>query len=99
MIRPTVVSFLDRMLRDPLRQIRVSEVPVEANSELADQTIEASAIHRKTGLLVMAVQDPQQPPDQFIYNPAGSHVIQSGQTLVVIGESTQVEKLKQLARA
>ncbi|MFV1981794.1 MAG: TrkA family potassium uptake protein [Rhodothermia bacterium] len=98
MIRPTVVSFLDRMLRDASRHIRVSEVRVEANSELAGQTIGASAIHEKTGLLVMAVQEPERPPDQFIYNPAGSHVIQAGQTLVVIGESTQVDKLRKLAQ-
>ena len=86
------------MLRDASRSMRVSEIRVESNSELADQTIQASSIHKKTGLLILAVQDPQHPSDQFIYNPAGSHIIQVGQTLVVIGESAQVAKLQELAR-
>ncbi|MFC2085702.1 potassium channel family protein [Bacteroidota bacterium] len=97
MIRPTVVTFLDRMLRDPSRTMRVSEVVVEAGSDLEANTIEASRIHKKTGLLVLAIQDPKQPSDQFLYNPSGSHVIEAGQTLVVIGESAQVKKLKELA--
>jgi K+/H+ antiporter YhaU regulatory subunit KhtT len=98
MIRPTVVSFLDRMLRDPSRQVRVSEVDVTENSQLNGVTIGASQIFERTGLLVVAVHKPGEHRDHFHYNPAGSHVIKGGQTLVVIGEKEQVEELSRLCR-
>jgi voltage-gated potassium channel len=98
MIRPTVVSFLDRMLRDPSRQVRVSEVGVAENSELDGITIEASQIYERTGLLVVAIHKPDEHRDHFHYNPAGSHVIQGGETLVVIGEKAQVDELSRLCR-
>jgi voltage-gated potassium channel len=97
MIRPTVVSFLDRMLRDPARSVRVSEVTVEPSSSITGTTIKSSGIHAQTGLLVVALQEHGRPGDQFIYNPPGDHVLEPGDTLVVIGSSDQIERLVELA--
>jgi voltage-gated potassium channel len=99
MIRPTVVSFLDRMLRDPSRHIRVSEVEVQTKSGLIGKTIEANQIHKKTGLLILAIQGPDHALDEFAYNPPGDHVVEAGETLVVIGESSQIAKLEELGQA
>lgn len=98
MIRPTVVTFLDRMLRDPEREIRVSEVAIGSRSGLVGQTIKASAIHERTGLLVVAVHNSQDPPDRFQYNPPADFVIRDGQTVVVIGEAQQILQLEKLAQ-
>lgn len=97
MIRPTVVSFLDRMLRDPKRQIRVSEVPVGGMSDFVGKTLRDSRIHEDFGLLIVAMHEPGKSENEFIYNPSGDHIIQSGATLVVIGEVEQVDRLSRKA--
>jgi voltage-gated potassium channel len=97
MIRPTVVSFLDRMLRDPAQSVRVSEVSVAAGSSLAGTTINSSGIQDRTGLLVVALHAAGSPSDAFVYNPPGNHVIRDGDTLVVIGTSVQIDQLSEMA--
>jgi voltage-gated potassium channel len=97
MIRPTVVTFLDRMLRDPRRQIRVSEVPISKESEFAGQRIRRARIHEDYGLLVVAIHSPEQASDEFHYNPPADMVIEPGSVLVVIGEVEQVERLSRAA--
>jgi len=97
MIRPTVVSFLDRMLRDPRRQIRVSEVPVSAKADFLGKSIQSSQIHKTFGLLVVALHLPDAPTNEFLYNPPGDHVIEAGSVLVVIGEVEQVDRLNRAA--
>lgn len=97
MIRPTVVSFLDRMLRDPKRQIRVSEVPVSGKAAFVGKSLQTSRIHEDYGLLVIAVHEVGKAENEFIYNPPGNHVIQAGSVFVVIGEVEQVDKLTHAA--
>lgn len=97
MIRPTVVSFLDRMLRDPRRQIRVSEVPVSSKADFLGKTIQGSQIHKTYGLLVVAVHLPDAPSNEFLYNPPGDQIIEAGSVLVVIGDVEQVDRLNRAA--
>jgi len=99
MIRPTVVSFLDRMLRDPSRDTRVSEIEVDEQSGLAGKSIKSSRIHEKTGLLVVAAHQAGKAQSEFIYNPSGEHVIEAGDILLVIGEAKQIERLSEMAGA
>jgi len=92
MLRPTVVSFLDKMLRDT-RQQRVSEVKVAEGSKYAGKTLRDSGIYKDTGMLVLAILLPNQ--EEFIYNPSADFLLEPGSVLVVIGD---VEQLRTLER-
>lgn len=96
MLRPTVVSFLDKMLRD-VRQQRVSEVKLTANSKYAGKTLRDSGIYKDTGMLVLAILLRNEEGEEFIYNPSADYVLEQGSVLVVIGDVEQVRTLEKYA--
>jgi len=94
MVRPTVVSFLDLMLRDKEKGMRVEEVRIDAGSalegkRLADQVIAGSNV------LVMALQAPGA--TSFAYAPPSNTVLQPGSTMIVLGDTEHVNRLRVLA--
>jgi len=96
MIRPTVVSFLDKMLRD-VRQERVSEVTLSEKSKYAGKKLRDSGIYTDTGMLVLAISSPKKYKDDFIYNPSADEILDPGSVLVVIGDVAQINKLRKFA--
>ena len=94
LIRPSVVSFLDRMLRGKDHRVRVEEVEICHGCPWIGKPIGAMDIHRKTGLLPISLKHPGQ--EDFCYNPALEECLQKGTVLIVIGNPEQIAKLKQL---
>jgi voltage-gated potassium channel len=97
LVRPRVTGFLDRMLRDRDRTIRVEEVTLPFESPVAGKTLEEADLHRRTGLLVIATQVMGE--EQFVYNPTGSHVLRGGMVLIVLGVMERIGRLKELVGA
>lgn len=91
--RPTVVTFLDKMIKQTGTK-RFEEVQVSEKSSLVGKTIADNQIHRKTGLNVLAVQ--RKDSSEFDYNLPQDFEVQAGDTLVVIGEPEQVQQLEKL---
>jgi voltage-gated potassium channel len=97
MIRPQVVEFLDLMLRDKDKNLRIEEVVVPKGSPLVGKPIFEAQIRRHTNLLVVAVREPPPAPSQpgrFVYNPGPETLIAENMTLVVLGETESVHKLR-----
>jgi voltage-gated potassium channel len=92
MIRPTVVSFLDKMLRDT-RDDRVSEVRLTERSKYNGKRLGESGIYEDTGMVVIALLPPESDRGEFTYNPSPDHVLEAGSILVVIGNVEQVRTL------
>ena len=90
MIRPTVVSFLDVMVRDA-QGYRFEEIEVRENSPYAGKTIRQSPIGNEPGIRVVAVAVERE---KYRYNPPEETVLAAGQRLVVLGRSEQVEALR-----
>lgn len=90
-VRPTVVSFLDLMLRDRDAAMRVEEVQIEGGSPLAGRRLSEGDI-AKLGLLVMAIQPPDA--DTFTYVPPPDAVLHPGCTLIVLGDAERVARLR-----
>jgi voltage-gated potassium channel len=76
MVRPTAVSFLDIMLRDREKNMRVEELPVPGS--FAGQPISALNLKRFSHALLLAVKT----GENWIYNPSESCVIDRENTLV-----------------
>lgn len=97
MIRPQVVEFLDLMLRDKDKNLRIEEVVVPKGSPLVGKPIFEAQIRRYTNLLVVAVREPPKEssqPGRFVYNPGPETLIAENMTLVVLGETESVHKLR-----
>ncbi len=93
LIRPEVVEFLDQMLRDKERTLRLEEVAVPHGSSYAGKALREVPIRRESNALVVAVRDTSR---NFFYNPGPDHCLTEGSVLVVLGDSTNVEALRLL---
>lgn len=87
MIRPAVVSFLDRMLRQTDTTLRFEELPIDEIPGLAGKTLGTADLGRRTGLLVLAVRGPD---GGFRFNPGASYQLAAGDVLVVFGTAEQL---------
>lgn len=76
MIRPTVVSFLDMMLRDREKNLRVEEIAVP--NQFVGRSISTLDLMGYPQTLLLAVKA----QESWIYNPPDSHVIRPDDTLV-----------------
>jgi K+/H+ antiporter YhaU regulatory subunit KhtT len=93
LIRPEVNEFLDQMLRDKSKNLRIEEAVVPKGSAFAGKALKDTPIRKETRLLVVAVRDTER---NFVYNPDPDHVVMEGATLIVMGEAENVSKLRKL---
>jgi voltage-gated potassium channel len=90
MLRPTVVSFLDEMLRVPGQTLRVDEVHIDKIPRFVGKTVGEADIGRRTGMLVMAIKSPQS---GYQFNPGASTILKPGDILIVVGTREQIAHL------
>jgi voltage-gated potassium channel len=93
MIRPHVVSFLDRMLRRN-DAVRVEEVTIGEGSPWIGHSLREIDIQRRTGLIAVSLKRPEDP--EFTYNPSQDEVLTPQSIIVVIGSPEQVSNLRRL---
>jgi voltage-gated potassium channel len=95
MFRPSVTTFLDRMLNDDRAVIRVEEVTVSDKSDLAGKTIKEAHVAERTGLLVVAIR--KDAAGKFISNPGPEQTIEPNDVLISMGEMDKIVTLRRLA--
>jgi Trk K+ transport system NAD-binding subunit len=91
MIRPHVVSFLDRMLRGTGAN-RVEEVTIGEGSPWVGHSLREIDIQRTTGLIPVSLKRPEDP--EFTYNLSQDEVLTPQSVIVVIGNPEQVSRLR-----
>jgi voltage-gated potassium channel len=96
MMRPSVVKFLDEMLRDK-RAMRIEEVTIAAGSALEGKTLREAGVRERFGMSVLAVRS--APGGAWEYNPEPSHKLDAGMVMVVLGSAEQVAELRTDAAA
>jgi voltage-gated potassium channel len=94
LVRPTVVNFLDQMLRNKEAPIRFAEVVV---GHAAGRTLADLDLMKRTGLPILAVRQPRQ--EAFQYNPPPETPVTDGTILVVMGEVERVKRLESLVQS
>jgi len=93
MIRPSVVEFLDLMLRGKEKNLRVEEVTVRKNSSFAGRSLLQADIGSIADVLVVAVR---KEGGAFHYNPKPDTVLQEDSVLIVLGMVDEVAKLRKV---
>jgi voltage-gated potassium channel len=78
MVRPAVVSFLDIMLRDREKNLRVEEIPVPQS--FAGKSISSLNLKKYPSILLLAIKT----KGDWIYNPPEEYVIQPDNTFIVL---------------
>ncbi len=96
MIRPSVVSFLDLMLRDPQHTYRVEELSIYPDSPWAHRPLKEIPLYSEFKLLAAAAR--RRDSTDFVYNPDEEWVLEPGQTLIVLGTAADVNRARQVAQ-
>lgn|GEM_PF-6293 len=93
MMRPTVVGFLDLIVRNSQdNELTVEEVFIPAGSPLDGIELMRSQIRRAGNVLVLSVV---QLDHSHRFNPPPDFVLRSGMTLVALGELGELTQLKE----
>lgn len=91
MIRPTVVDFLDRMLRSKQGNLRIHQIEIRENSAIAGKNLHESGLKAKFNLLILAVRHDN---GEIEFNPQPSQVLNAGMTLIIMGEVDNIARAK-----
>ncbi len=95
MLRPSVISFLDMITHVGDVVLDLEDVVVFTNSTLVNQSLRSARIPEKTGLIILALKKDNS--DRMTLNPGPEEVLESGDSMIVLGTSEQVNALKALA--
>jgi voltage-gated potassium channel len=94
LIRPSVVSFLDLMMRDQSATMRVEEITVGEGSPWIGKKLRQMDLHGRFELLPLAVR---KPDGELKYNPRDDTALASGDVLVVLGDVANTWKAREAA--
>ncbi len=92
MVRSTVVSFLDTMLRDREKNLRIEELRVPES--FLGKTIAEIRIGKHTNALLLAART----EGDWVYNPALDHVLKTGDTLIFMTTPEERATLESIFR-
>ena len=95
MVRPHVTEFLDLMLRDKDKNLRIEEVNLPPDSPLVGKLLSEARIRETTDLLIVAVRTAAG--GDFLYNPGPQLRLTAGMSLIVLGGTGGVQKLRKAA--
>jgi voltage-gated potassium channel len=88
LIRPTLVDFLDLIIRRRELSLSMEELIVKRDSRIVDRTLAECDIRRKANVIVVAVK---KPGEDIVFNPSPSVNIVPGDTLLVLGDNADLD--------
>lgn len=92
LVRPTVVTFLDRMLRDRKTSLRIEEATVPAGAPVEGRQL-GSLRFDDAGAMLLAIRSPDT--GEFTFNPSSDTALTPNMTLVVMADADGHDRLKQ----
>lgn len=96
MLRPTVVSFLEVMMRSDEFSYRMEEIIIPKGANINGKTLKDAEIPQKTGLIVIAVK--RTTDSKMLFNPSSSTTLHESDQLIVLGDSEKIDKLNALLK-
>ena len=88
MIRPAAVSFLDTMLRDKYKNLRIEDLPV--SDSYVGKPVSSLNLKKYHNSLLLAIKT----ASGWTYNPSDNFILESGQTLVIMTTPEEREGLE-----
>ncbi|MCC5890891.1 MAG: TrkA family potassium uptake protein, partial [Alkalibacterium sp.] len=97
LLKPNVIAFLDTITHSGKIDLNLNEVIIKPDSELSNKTLMDANIPEQTDLIIIAIKEDED--DGIVFNPTKDHLLRPGQTLIVLGEDKDLNKLKKLAES
>ncbi|HEY3927225.1 MAG TPA: potassium channel protein [Candidatus Koribacter sp.] len=95
-LRPHVVSFLDMMLREKSKTLRIEDLVVKGHSPWAGQQLDALKLKTEYNLLPLAIRSVGEAgaASNFWVNPPENIVVNAGTVVIVMGDVNDIKRAR-----
>jgi voltage-gated potassium channel len=91
--RPHTVEFLDTVVRRSGDELKLEEVTIREETEIAGITLASANLRRRSGVMVLAIV---QANGETVFNPDADTELRAGQMLIVLGTDAQLQALRKV---
>jgi voltage-gated potassium channel len=89
LIRPTVVDFMDLIIRRKELSLYMEEFTVKKESRIHERNLRECDLRRKANVIVVAIK---KPGEDIVFNPSPDVSIVAGDTLLVLGDKEDINR-------
>lgn len=93
-LKPAVVDFIEYATKTGNLELQLEEILLNEGSKLSGMTLEDTGIGRDMGVIIVAIK---RQDGTMEFNPNSTSIINSGDTLVALGEASKLKELEKLA--
>lgn len=91
--KPTVVDFLDQTMMHNTLGLQMEEAVIAADSPFIGKTVMSSNLRQEFGVIIVAIK---RNSGKMIFNPGPHETFQAGDVIVVIGKTSELERMSQV---
>ncbi|MFZ5905881.1 MAG: potassium channel family protein [Nitrospirota bacterium] len=95
-LKPAVVDFIEFATRSGNIDLQMEEITIREGSKLAGLTLDQCGIGRDLGIIIVAIK---QVNGEMKFNPTFRTVIEAGDTLIAVGETSRMTLLERKAES
>ncbi len=92
-LRPTVVDFIEIATGREHMELQMEEILIPSQSGFAGETLASSGFRKETGVIIVGVK---KQSGKMVFNPESHTRIEAHDTLIVLGEPADIQKLDRL---
>ena len=93
-LKPAVVDFIEFATKAGNLELQLEEILLDKGSILSERTLVDTGIGRDLEIIIVAIK---RPDGTMEFNPNSTSIINSGDTLVALGEPSKLKELEKLA--
>ena len=95
MLRPTVVNFLDLMLQEKSRTLRIEEISLGEASNWIGRSIRELDLGGRYDLLLLAVKSMADPQEPLIFNPPSATTLAQQTVMILMGDVDNLRRARE----
>jgi voltage-gated potassium channel len=92
-LRPNVVDFIEIATGREHLELQMEEIHIPADSGFVGENLASSGFRRETGVIIIGIK---KASGKMVFNPESHTHMESGDTLIILGEPGAIEKLEAL---
>jgi voltage-gated potassium channel len=95
-LKPAVVDFIEFATKSGNIDLQMEEITIQKDSKLAGLTLDQCGIGRDLGIIIVAIK---QVSGEMKFNPTFRTLIEIGDTMIAVGETSKLAVLEQMAES